>query len=322
MFAVLLLSGSALYGMEERDSPLTAPSDGSSTPTSFVPLNPAQKKQVSFSSGTSEYTNVPLAPSSRESKKAYRKEQADIEKEQITGQQKELNELSPEQALGDLLAFAKTAIPDVQNMIDSCANDILEIWKFFSIVPTDEAMAKQNFSKLNLATKDYQAILIPIQHRSTGTQSDSIIDEYEDKLLTLIGLALYKPNSNPDVEKLNDLISNFKKSMQEKAKQLYIEFKKPELDRIFSKIPQGDIIKNQYIEALSCGQEFIDTTKNTETAVEAAMHRYPIYKRYSQFNYNIYLYAKQQIDKEMAINGVWPYAEKMSVKKETLDLMF
>lgn len=323
MLAMLIVSGSVLYTMEERESPLTAPSEGNVSPISLAPPTPVQKKKVSFPSGIKEETNIKPTKSSLETKKAYREEQEDIENEQIIAQQTALNELSPEDALKDLISFAKNAIPDVEHMINSCANDILEVWKFFSSVPTDEAIAKENFAKMNLAIKDYQTNAVSIPNKVTGEQSDSIIDEYEDRLLTLKGLSLYESSgkTDVDVEKLDNLISNFKKLMIDKVKRLYVEFKKPVLDRIFSPISPNGNVKDQYAEAISCGYEFLDDAKAAENAVDAAMKKYGI-RKYSKNHYATYLKDKQYEDKQMVIERVWPYAEKINQKKETLYQMF
>jgi hypothetical protein len=323
MLALLMLSGSALYAMEGRDSPLTAPSDSNVSPVSLPSPTPVQKKNIRFPGGIKGDTNIKPRESSTEAKEAYQKEQAAIENEQIIAQLEALNELSPEDALKDLLSFAKNAIPDIEHMIDSCANDILEVWKFFSAVPSNEAMAKEHFAQLSLAIKDYEVNAVSIRNRVTGAQSDSVIDEYQDKLLTLKELSLYESKNITDasVKQLDHLISNFKKLVINKAMQRYIALKKPELDRIFSQISPDANAKDQYAEAVSYGYEFLDNKQTTENAVDAAMKKYRI-RKYSKYNYSTYLHAKQQGDKNMVIERVWPYAEKIKQPKDALYHMF
>lgn len=317
---VLIFSSSMVHVMEDRNSPLTDPLDVNEPPKRTDPSHSPNLKKVRFADDTKDYTLRPLGSLSDDEKKAYKEKEEGIEYTEKKIRELRISGMSKEDFRRELLNFAKNTIPEIEKMIDSSANDIFQVWKCFSMVPTNKEMAQEAYSKINLAFKDYKISNLAAQSRLTGEVLPSIIDEYKDRLATLKRNAIYILNNDPNVEKLNTLILNFNDLMLNKAKELYIAFKKNELDQIFSAVPKDIPFKDQYAEALSLAYSYIDTEKDTETAFYAAMKVYNI-KKFSPSDYVGFLNVKHHIDKEMLIERIYPYAKNINESKDSLYLI-
>lgn len=306
--------------MEDRNSPLTDPLDASESPQITAPPNSPNLKKVDFADNIKGDTPTPLRRSSDDARKAYKEEEEEVEYTEKRIRELRVSGMSKEDFKRELLTFAKITIPEIERMIDSSAHDIFQVCKSFSVVPTNKEMAQEAYSKINLALKDYKISNFAVNSRLTGEVLPSMIDENKERLATLRRNAVYVLNSDPNVEKLHKLLSNFNALMLSKAKELYIAFKKNELDQLFSAVPQDKPFKDQYAEALSLAYSYMDTEKDTEDAFCAAMKVYTI-KKFSPSDYVGFLNVKHHIDKEMLIERIYPYAKNINESKDSLYLI-
>jgi hypothetical protein len=275
------------------------------------------KKTLQFTQDTQEHTDKPITKSSDASKQEYLKEISQIEREQKA----QAPTISEEEALQKLISFAQTSIPEVEQIIASCAQDFFQIWNFFSTIPTSREQAKENFTKLRNAMKDYENNLVPITNRRTGQESDPLIIGYESMLDDLKRQAFYEIGSNPSVEKINDLISDYMESIMQKATDLYTQSKKENLEALFSAIDSNLPAKDQYVRAIEIGHKFLDDASKTEDKVHEAMRRYNV-RGYIKQDYLAQHYSKATVEKNMIIDRALPFAQKVGVSKQILTYVF
>ncbi len=323
ILATIIYLTPMIHAMEEASPSIKGNSESSSSshtesPSTSSPSTPTKKSILKKAPRQGDKKALQFNSAIEE--RTYEKEQV-TESLPSTSDSQQQSVITREQALQELISFAETTRPEVEQIIDSCVKDILEIWNFYSIEPTDAAKAQENFAKLDLALKDYEINVLNITNRITGKQSDSIITAYQKTLNDLKRDSQYEANSNRTVEQLNNLLHNCILLITRKAVSLYVASKKPALEALFSRISPDLPAEKQYHEALSCGYTFLDNTTDTETAVDAAMTKYHI-RGYSRNTYHFHLRSKAQADKRMVIEGVFPYAEKIGKTKDYITYLF
>jgi hypothetical protein len=181
VLAFIMCSKTTIHSMEGSTSPIESTlsaGSGSSSSSSSVPKKSSLKKNarqggvkktLQFTADTQEHTAKTLREAKSEDKLEYQNELADIEKQQKAAGIQAAAVSGEEEALKKLISFAETTIPEVEQIINDCAKNIVDIWDFFWAVPTSREMASENFAKLGLAIKDYEKtsfrLLIASQER-------------------------------------------------------------------------------------------------------------------------------------------------------------
>lgn len=328
ILTILLCTITIMHCMEESKSPVQSSSESSSSSSSSPKKSILKKgekekntkKKAAFTPETVEYTRQPLKIAEDAKRQEYQQEQRAIELEQISSKM-QIAEDDEKNILENLISFTENTIPEVEHIIDTCANDIVEIWNFFDVIPASAEIAKENFAKLRLAIRDYERNIASTTHRSTGRESAPLIIEYGKMLDDLKLKADYELYSNPFVEKLDELISDYMAHIIEKASKRYTQAKQSTLNDLFSKIRPDLTPQQQYANAVHFGQIFLDDAMRTENEVDSRMKQYQI-KGYSKTDYSSHLYAKAKLEKNMVIERVLPYVEKIGNTKNSLMYVF
>jgi|GEM_PF-6657614 hypothetical protein len=290
ILVIFICSNVAVYAMEQQEQ-VPTPSAGSSSssssskmPKKSILKNPAREKEakgnIRFELNPEGDTpesqgNIPTlkqdAPkpvprASDEEWQAYQEEQRGIVKSQRIAVQERLNATPEAEAVANLISFAQTTIPEVEEIIKSCAKDMVEVWNFFNEEPTDVEMAKRNFEKLRFHFQHYERNIVS-KISKTGKETQPLLAGYAKILDALKRPASYQFGANADVEALDDMLSLYMDSIKREASSLYTQSEKKALDAIFSKIDSNLADKEEYQAAVLLSQASLDNIKNLDSTL-------------------------------------------------------
>ena len=291
---IFICSNVVVYTMEQEEKIPTSPTESASlqasssssslspnVPKKSILKNPARDKEakesIRFEPKPEEDAPKPLTRVSDEEWQAYQEEQRGIIKSQRIAAQEKLNATPEAQAVANLISFAQTTIPEVEEIIKSCAKDMVEVWKFFNIVPTDAEMAKQNFEKLRFHFQHYERNIVSKINKS-GRETEPLLAGYAKILDSLKRPAFYQFGANASVETLDDMLSLYMDSIKKEANSSYTQSEKKALDTIFSIIDSNVTDKEEYEAAVLLSQTSLNNIKKLDSTL-ADREKYEITER-------------------------------------------
>jgi hypothetical protein len=224
-------------------------------------------------------------------------------------QQLETYKAQPKTPEAILIEYAQVALPKAQEVIDLCANDFFEVWTILSDqAPSSDSMAKEAFEALNDYKKSYA-----FNTKRLDNEFTHILKQYKNDALDYEG-------DNRAVSELDSLLDDYFNTFYNKAKMLYQKKNEKVLEK-FNTI-EGKTDQEKYANAVTLGKDLLDNYNQKLELVGKAFKQYPSSSAYNYTDYLSYIGAKRKAEREIIIERVLPYAEKLGLNRQNLEAAF
>lgn len=334
IITIFICTGNSMLPMDSEETAvnITAPTSnaGASSSTSTgamkslksalkgASLEKREKKKLQYSPETKDFdmsTRKEIPYPSREEQALIKKEHETIVKEQIEFKKQEEEKLTENEVYDRLIHYAQTTLPEAEEIVQSCVQDLLEMWKIFSSAPTSVEDAQASMIRLQLHKQHYQ--------NNTAFQCGepilygyaSLLRKYKDDA----NYSLRPESNNIYVEKLDELLSSdLKKKIPQQAATEYVKAKEDHLNRLFGSISSNITALNQYNLAINKGMQFLIESEKILRSFTAKVQQYPMFK-FDKSDYAFYEKLKSNVEKNMIINRIMPYARVFNVDRLTVE---